>query len=414
MAEIRPFKAIRPQVEHVAEMAALPYDVYTRQEAKKAVAGRPLSFLNIDRPETAFSADADMYAPEVYESGADYLKKLQKEGYYQSEESPAYYLYELTMKGRSQTGLVACSAISDYENDIIKKHENTLKAKEEDRIRHITALGAQTGPIFLAYKGVEAMKGLQEEIKQTQTPLYEFSDADEVRQRIWLIDEPETVAKITSIFEEIPATYIADGHHRAASAVAVGKKLREENPEHTGNEEYNYFLSVLFAADELEIMDYNRVIKRSVGLTEDETMAKLLEKFTLLKSDGAPLKPEKKGQVALYIGAEWYLLEEKSDYVLSGPVDGMDVSFLQREVLGPIFGIEDPKTDKNISFVGGIKGLKELEKQVKEGALCAFGMYPTSMTELLAVADGGLLMPPKSTWFEPKLLSGIFIHSLTD
>ncbi len=412
MAIIKPFKAIRPQVENVAEMAALPYDVYTRQEAKEAVVGRPLSFLNIDRPETGFSAEYDMYSPEVYEAGRERFKELQRDGYYLQEEQPSYYLYELTMNGRSQTGLVACSAVSDYENAVIKKHENTLKAKEEDRIRHITALMAQTGPIFLAYKKSEEAMKLQAEIKETKAPLYEFVDEDNVGQRIWLINEEEWLQKLTAIFADIPATYIADGHHRAASAVAVGKKLREENPHHTGKEEYNYFLSVLFAADELEIMDYNRVIRSSVGLLAEEALTGILKKYTVVSRAKEPLQPQQKGQVVLFIGAEWYLLAEKGEYTVKGPVEGMDVSYLQREVLGPVFGIEDPKTDRNIDFVGGIKGLEELEKQVREGTLCAFGMYPTSMEELLEVADAGLLMPPKSTWFEPKLLSGIFIHSL--
>ncbi len=411
MAQIKSFKAIRPAQGLADQIAALPYDVYSRQEAKAAVAGHPKSFLNIDRPETQFEDGHDMYAPEVYEKAHDMIRNMIANGDFVQDEQPGYYLYELTMNGRTQTGIVACASIDDYVNGIIKKHENTREEKELDRIRHIDVTGMQTGPIFLAYRRNEALSAIVSEVKQQQIPCFAFTSEDGITHRGWTIFEENKIRRIGEAFSAIPQIYIADGHHRAASAVKVGLKRRAQHPDYTGEEEFNYFLSVLFPDEELMIMDYNRVVKDLNGLTEAEFLDKVAEKFVTEASE-TPVSPSQKSEIGMYLKSGWYKLTVKPEFQNAHPVDGLDVSVLQKELLAPVLGINDPRTDSRIDFVGGIRGLLELKRRVHTDCAVAFAMYPTSIGELFAVADAGLLMPPKSTWFEPKLRSGLFLHEI--
>ncbi len=411
MAEIRAFKAIRPAKGLADKIAALPYDVYSREEAAKVVEGDELTFLRVDRPETQFPPNYDMYAPEVYEKAASMLREMEEEGNFVQDEKPCLYVYELTMDGRAQTGIVAVSSVDDYINGVIRKHENTRKEKEADRIRHVDVCSAQTGPIFLAYNSNDAVKAILNEVKKGE-PDADFVSEDGVRHRTWTISDDSKIEGLVGIFAKIPNTYIADGHHRAASAVAVSKKRREEHPGYTGDEEFNYFLTVLFDADELKILDYNRVIKDLNGYTPDDFLRKLLEKFDISEKGKERFRPGKKGEMGLYLEGRWYALYVKEEFIKDDPVESLDVAYLQREVLSPILRISDPATDKRIDFVGGIRGLKELERRCELDAKVAFAMYPTDIHELFAVADAGLLMPPKSTWFEPKLRSGLFIHAI--
>lgn len=412
MAVVKPFICIRPAKEHAAEVAALPYDVYNRKEACAAVKGNPLSFLNIDRAETQFSDDVDTYADCVYEKARELLDSQIADGIYVTDAGDHYYLYELTMDGRSQTGIVACCSIDDYVNGVIKKHENTREEKELDRIRHVDTVNAQTGPIFLAYRQNTVLKEIVAEEK-TKPALYDFVSDDGIRHRVWRIDGADRTDAIEAAFAAIPSTYIADGHHRAASAVKVGLKRRTKHPGYTGEEPFNYFLSVLFPDEELMILPYNRVVRDLNGMSTKQFFEKLKEKFELEGIGKEPYAPVQKGTFGMYLGGTWYALKILPQYRSADPVKGLDVSILQDHLLAPVLGIGDPRTDKRIDFIGGIRGLKELERRVGEDMEVAFSMYPTSIEELLSVADAGLLMPPKSTWFEPKLRSGLFIHRLS-
>ena len=422
---VKPFAAVRPTASVADQVAALPYDVYDRAEAVAAVDGEPLSFLNIDRPETQFSADVDMYAPEVYAKARELFDARRADGTFVTEPAPCFYLYELTMGGRSQTGVVACCAIDDYLENVIKKHENTLEKKELDRIRHIDALDAQTGPIFLTYRDSDAIDILVAAVKKT-APLYDFAGEDGVTHRVWRMAAAseetacsQAYAGLVAAFAKVPCAYIADGHHRAASAVKVGLARREANPGYDGTEEFNYFMSVLFPASQLSILAYNRVVRDLNGLTKDEFLNALAGEngpFEIIHKQESQLEPIDKGAVGMYLDREWYGLGVKPEFESSDPVEGLDVSILQEKVLTPILGIGDPRTDERIEFVGGIRGLRELERKVNridargDGPAVAFAMFPTSIDELLDVADAGRLMPPKSTWFEPKLRSGLFAH----
>lgn len=422
---VKPFAAVRPTASVADQVAALPYDVYDRAEAVAAVDGEPLSFLNIDRPETQFPADADMYAPEVYAKARELFDARRADGTFVTEPAPCFYLYELTMNERSQTGVVACCAIDDYLENVIKKHENTLEKKELDRIRHIDALDAQTGPIFLTYRDSDAIDILVAAVKKT-APLYDFTGEDGVTHRVWRMAAAseevacsQAYAGLVAAFAKVPCAYIADGHHRAASAVKVGLARREANPGYDGTEEFNYFMSVLFPASQLSILAYNRVVRDLNGLTKDEFLNALAGEngpFEIIHTQESQLEPIDKGAVGMYLDREWYGLGVKPEFESSDPVDGLDVSILQEKVLAPILGIGDPRTDERIEFVGGIRGLRELERKVNridarsDGPAVAFAMFPTSIDELLNVADANRLMPPKSTWFEPKLRSGLFAH----
>ena len=411
MAVIRPFQCVRPRKDVADRVAALPYDVYNRQEAKKEVEREPLSFLKIDRAETNFDDSVDTYAPEVYQKAKEILNEEIARGIYEKDDSEAYYIYELTMNGRAQTGLVACASVDDYVNNVIKKHENTREDKEIDRITHVDTCSAQTGPIFLAYRAHDAINKRVEANKEKE-PVYDFTAVDGVKHRVWKMSDPEDVEAIRKAFENLNQIYIADGHHRAASAVKVGLKRRKENPAHTGKEEYNFFLSVLFPHDQLMIMDYNRSVTDLNGLTVPEFLEKIKENFEVEKVSGQ-VRPQEKGTFGMYLEDGWYVLKAKENlYEGKDAVGRLDVAVLQDYLLNPVLGIQDPRTDERIEFIGGIRGLSELEKKVKEGMKVSFSMYPTSITELFDVADQNLLMPPKSTWFEPKLRSGLFIHQI--
>ena len=411
MAVIRPFQCVRPRKDVADRVAALPYDVYNRQEAKKEVEREPLSFLKIDRAETNFDDSVDTYAPEVYQKAKEILNEEIARGIYEKDDSEAYYIYELTMNGRAQTGLVACASVDDYVNNVIKKHENTREDKEIDRITHVDTCSAQTGPIFLAYRAQDAINKRVEANKEKE-PVYDFTAVDGVKHRVWKMSDPDDVEAIRKAFENLNQIYIADGHHRAASAVKVGLKRRKENPAHTGKEEYNFFLSVLFPHDQLMIMDYNRSVTDLNGLTVPEFLEKIKENFEVEKVSGQ-VRPQEKGTFGMYLEDGWYVLKAKENlYEGKDAVGRLDVAVLQDYLLNPVLGIQDPRTDERIEFIGGIRGLSELEKKVKEGMKVSFSMYPTSITELFDVADQNLLMPPKSTWFEPKLRSGLFIHQI--
>ncbi|MBR5969970.1 MAG: DUF1015 domain-containing protein [Lachnospiraceae bacterium] len=419
MADIRPFRAYRPVKEKTAEIASLPYDVFSREEARVYVAEHPGCFLAIDRPETQFPPDADMYAPKVYQEAHDLLWKLIHEGTFVQEDVPCYYLYEQSFRGRTQCGIVAVASIDDYENGVIKKHENTREEKEQDRIRHVDVCNAQTGPIFLCYRRNESLSALIADIREEE-PAVAFEGADGSTNRVFVISDEMRIKTIQEAFASMNAVYIADGHHRCASAVKVGLQRREMGKVQ-GELPSDHFLSVLFADNELEILDYNRVVKDLNGLTPEEFLQALRKGFDVepwngeancfADVEGCP-KPHAKGCISMYLGEKWYLLSAHPSIRSIDAVDGLDVSLLQKHVLTPILGIEDPRTDARIDFVGGIRGLKELERRCKEDAKVAFAMCPTLLQDLFRVADEGRLMPPKSTWFEPKLLSGLFIHTL--
>ena len=440
MADIRPFRAIRPAADKAADVAALPYDVYSREEAAEAVKNRPYSFLNIDRPETMFAPEHDMYADDVYKAAKERYEKQKAEGIYIKDDTDCFYIYEQTMDGRTQTGIAALSSVDDYLNGICRKHENTVAAKELDRIHHVDVMSAQTGPIFLSYHADGRIDALVNTEKEKKTPVYDFISEDGIRHRVWIIADKDVVAELGRLFSEIKCTYIADGHHRAASAVKVALKRREEAAAKGGYDasaEYNFFLSVLFPDSELRIMDYNRVVKDLNGYSVSDFLEALeniynIECTSLLceaDSDDIDelLRPGEKYEVGMYLNGRTYKLKLKPEYAserAADPVKSLDVSVLQDEVLSKLLGIKDPRTDNRIRFIGGIRGLKELVKDAegftkeskaegslsKKGPAAAFAMYPTDISELFKVADAGLLMPPKSTWFEPKLRSGLFIH----
>lgn len=410
MADIKAFRGFRPRADLAERVAALPYDVYSRSEAKAEVEREPLSFLRIDRAETQFEDEVDMYSSAVYEKARETLDTMIQDGIYFQEDKEVYYIYELTMEGRTQTGIVACASVDDYQNNIIKKHENTREDKELDRIRHVDVCNAQTGPIFLAYR---AQKQIDEVVKQQKEkpPVYQFVSPDGIGHAVWVIDTDKDIRSIQESFQQVDSIYIADGHHRAASAVKVGLKRRAGNPDYNGTEAFNYFLSVLFPHDQLMIMPYNRVIRDLNGMAESEFLSRLEADFDI-EEQARPVSPDRKGTFGMYLNQKWYLLQAHADICKDDPVEGLDVSILQKEVFEKLLHISDPRTDKRIDFVGGIRGLQELERRANDDMCLAFSMYPTSILELFGVSDAGLLMPPKSTWFEPKLRSGIFIHQL--
>lgn len=412
MAKIKAFCCIRPREDLADKIAALPYDVYNRKEAKEVVSKNNLSFLKIDRAETQFDDSVDTYASQVYDKAKEIFESMVADGIYVTDDDECYYIYRLTMDGREQTGIVACASVDDYVNNVIKKHENTREEKEQDRIRHVDTLSAQTGPIFLAYRSKKTINDVVSKVMTEESPLYDFTAVDGIGHTVWKIAESKEVEIIKNAFAGIGEIYIADGHHRAASAVKVGLKRRKENPGYDGTEEFNYFLSVLFPDDQLMIMDYNRTVKDLNGLSEDEFIEKIKDNFEVTTLSEAK-HPDKKGKVSMYLSGKWYMLSAKKELLeINDPVLSLDVSLLQNYLLEPVLGIKDPRTDERIDFIGGIRGLKELEKRADSDMKVSFAMYPTSISELFDVADAGLLMPPKSTWFEPKLRSGLFIHRI--
>lgn len=414
MAIVKPFRAVRPAAEYAAQVAALPYDVMDSAEAREMVKGKPYSFLHVDKAEIDLDESIDIYDEKVYQKAKENLNKLIVDGILQKDAENRFYIYRLTMNGRSQAGIVGCCSIDDYENGIIKKHEFTRADKEEDRIRHVDTLDANTGPIFLAHRPQAGVSQLTRQWMEDHTPQADFTAEDGVGHTVWVIDDESVIKQIEADFAAMDALYIADGHHRCASAAKVGAKRRAENPAYTGEEEFNRFLAVIFPSDALEIMDYNRVVKDLNGNGETEFLEKLGKDFEVeVWAGNAPCKPQEKHSFGMYMAGRWYCLKAKEGAAdEADPVGRLDVSLLQNKVLAPILGIGDPRTDKRIDFIGGIRGLEELERRVNEGMAVAFAMYPTTMDDLMAIADAGLVMPPKSTWFEPKLRSGLFIHQL--
>ncbi|ATW23573.1 DUF1015 domain-containing protein [Candidatus Formimonas warabiya] len=415
MAVLKPFRALRPIPSLASKVAALPYDVMDSAEARLMVKGNPYSFLHVDKAEIDLDPAVDLYDGQVYEKAKKNLHKMVDAGTLVQDDQRCFYIYQQTMDGRAQTGLVGCTSIDDYLNNIIKKHELTRAEKEQDRIRHVDCCNANTGPIFLTYRAQGEINQIIEDWMGGHSPVCDFVSEDEIGHRVWVIDHASTITQLIRAFEQIETLYIADGHHRAASAVKVGLKRRTQFPQFRGDEEFNFFLAVLFPDEQLHIMDYNRVVKDLNGHTPDQFLEKVKEKFTVLAYQGTgPCRPPEKHSFGMYLGGQWYLLKaNEGTYQENDPMDRLDVSILQNNILTPILGIEDPRTDKRIDFVGGIRGLEELERRVQAGMQVAFSMFPTTIDDLMAIADAGAVMPPKSTWFEPKLRSGLFIHELS-
>ena len=381
-------------------------------EAKEMVKDNPYSFLHIDKAEIDLPKGTDIYSDEVYRKAKESLESLEKTGALIQDKKPCFYIYRQIMNGRSQTGIVGCASIDDYMNNVIKKHEHTLAKKEEDRIHHVDTCNANTGPIFLTYRKNDIISNTVNSWVISHESVYDFV-ADGVNQTVWVIDDEDIINTISTEFAKIDALYIADGHHRCASAVKVGQKRREKKPDYTGDEEFNFFLSVAFPDDELEIMDYNRVVKDLNGMSREEFLSSLSHSFEVEKVE-TQYKPAKRHTFGMLIENDWYKLSAKEQIIdESDPVKRLDVSILQDNLLSPILDIDDPKTNDRIDFIGGIRGLGELERRCKKDMKLAFAMYPTSIGDLMSIADANLIMPPKSTWFEPKLLSGIFIHHLS-
>ncbi|MBR2591062.1 MAG: DUF1015 domain-containing protein [Clostridia bacterium] len=412
MATIRAFQAVRPVTEKAVEVAALPYDVMSSAEAKEMTKGNALSFLHVDKAEIDLPEGTDLYDDKVYQKAAENLQKLQADGVMRQDEKPCIYIYRQVMNGRVQTGLVCCASADDYLNRVIKKHEFTRAQKEKDRIRHVDTCDANTGPIFLTYRDSKAVNTIVKQYIKDNMPVYNFTSGG-VLNVVWVIEDEALIAALINAFRDIPDLYIADGHHRAASAVKVAQLRRAQHPGYTGEEEFNYFLAVLFPESELAIMDYNRVVKDLNGLTQEAFLDKLSEKFTIEPMRDR-FKPKKRHEFGLYLGEKWYKMNLKSGICNeNNPLERLDVSVLQDHVLSPILGIDDPREDDRIDFIGGIRGLVGLEQRCHEDMCLAFALYPTGTEELMAIADSGNVMPPKSTWFEPKLLSGLFIHKLS-
>ena len=406
MASIQPFKAVRPQPEQASQVASRPYDVLNSKEAREEAAGNASSFLHITKSEIDLPENIDIHTPAVYEKAKENLDKFIQKGILFREEKPCYYIYQLVMNGRSQTGLVAASSVDDYEKDVIKKHEFTRPEKEQDRINHIKTSGAQTGNVFLAYRNVKELDNIIDNWKAGNHPVYNFTADDNISHTIWVVDKEETIAAITDIFASlVPATYIADGHHRAASAAKVRKALGA-----AASDDANYFLTTLFPSNQLYIMDYNRVVKDLNGLTEAELLQKLEADFKIEKVSAA-LAPANLHEFGMYLKGQWYKLTSKEGTYTTDPIGVLDVSILSNNVLDKWLGIKDQRTDKRIDFVGGIRGLGELEKRVNSGEMAvAFSLHPVTIQQLFDIADSGNVMPPKSTWFEPKLRDGLLTH----
>lgn len=413
MAVFRTFRALRPAKEKAAKVAALPYDVVNREEARKIGCQNKDSFLHVDRAEMDLEPEIDLYDAKVYEKARENLCKMEEDGVLVQDKKNCYYIYELTRKNKTQTGLVGCCSIDDYLNGKIKKHELTREDKEQDRIHHVDVCNANTGPIYLACRYTDILMDVMMQWKEKHDAVYDFVAEDDVRHRVWVIDDDSVLRIIEKEFEKISSVYIADGHHRAASAIKVGLKRREENPGYTGEEEFNFFLSVVFPYEQLTILPYNRVVLGLNGMEERAFLGSLKFNFELMLMPGFPCKPVEKHCMGMYLAGEWYHLRAWED-VYSGKdiVGQLDVSILQEKVLGPVLGIADPRTDNRICFIGGVKKPQELQELADRSGGAAFVLYPTSMEDLMAIADEGKLMPPKSTWFEPKLRSGLFIHKL--
>jgi uncharacterized protein (DUF1015 family) len=413
MATVKPFRGIRPPKEYVTEVASRPYDVLNSEEAREEAKGNEKSLYHIIKPEIDFPAGTDEHAPEVYEKAVENFRKFQKKGWLVQDKEEYYYVYAQTMNGRTQYGLVVGSYVDDYLNGKIKKHELTRKDKEEDRMKHVRINNANLEPVFFAYPDNPKLDAIvQETIKNT--PEYDFISADQIGHHFWIIDSPTTIGKITELFADIPYLYIADGHHRSAAAALVGAEKAKQNPNHTGKEEYNYFMAVCFPASQLRIMDYNRVVKDLNGLSKEDFLNKLSGDFYITPKGETVYHPEKLHNFSMYLDKQWYSLDAKQGrYNDQDPIGVLDVTISSNLILDQILEIKDLRTDKRIDFVGGLRGLEELKRRVDSGEMAvALALYPVSMKQLIDIADTGNIMPPKTTWFEPKLRSGLVIHSL--
>ena len=413
MAIIRPFKAYRPIKEHVKDIAALPYDVMSSKEARGMVKNNKYSFLHVDRAEVNLDESVGEYDKVVYDTAKKVLENMIEEGLYIQEKAPAIYIYQQIMDGRGQKGIVCCTSVDDYINNIIKKHERTRLLKEIDRVNHVDICNANTGPIFLTYRNNNEISSIVEEWTKKE-PVYDFISEDGNGHRAWIIDDNIVIEKLVKLFKSIKYLYIADGHHRSASAVKVALKRRKQLGKYTGNEEFNYFLSIIYPDTELKVFDYNRTVKDLNGLSEEEFFSKVEESFYLSKSESnKPVSPKNKHEFGMYMNKQWFILRAKDgSFDESNPIDSLDVSILQNNLLNPILGISDPTKSERIEFIGGIRGLKELENRADTDMKVSFSMYATTIDDIMNVADSGKTMPPKSTWFEPKPRSGIFIHKL--
>lgn len=414
MSMIKPFRAVRPAKDLAKDIGALPYDVYNFDEAKAIVKAQPKSFLKIDRAETFFGEQVTNQSPKVYEKAREVLYEMLSKGEFVQEKEAVLYLYELTMNHRSQVGIVSCSSVDEYLSGAIKKHENTRADKEEDRIKHVDYCNANTGPIFLTYRSKEEINSITKAWQANHETLFDFVADDGVGHKAWLVDDRNIIDALVRAFGDIEAVYIADGHHRAASAVKVAQKRRRALPNYTGEEPFNFFLSVSFPDDQLMILPYNRLVKDLNGMSKSDYLAAVRKNFDIIKESEVGIEPKEKAMFSMFLEGKWYLLKaKKGTYNTGDPVLSLDVSLLQLNILSEILGIGDPRVDERIDFVGGIRGLEELERRVGKDMEVAFALYPTSINELMAIADAGKLMPPKSTWFEPKLRSGLFIHLLS-
>ena len=411
MATFKPFKALRPKPEFAKDIASRPYDVLNAAEAKDEAKGNNLSFLRVIKPEIEFSEMIDPYDQKVYDKGLENLKKLSSKGYLIKEQKASYYVYRLTMEGREQTGIVGCCDYQEYYDGRIKKHELTRTAKENDRVRHVETQNANAEPVFFSYRGVQNINLLIEKIV-TFEPVYNFVAEDEIKHELWIVNDDKDISLIEFEFNDVPDLYVADGHHRTAAAARVGQKKKDDNPDHNGTEEYNFFMAVLFSDDQLKIYDYNRVIQDLNGKSPIDFISELEETFYVTKLIEA-FPPCEKGLFSMYLENQWYSLKPKDRIFTENPKANLDVTFLSEKILSPILGIEDLRKDTRIDFVGGIRGLNELERRVDSKEMkVAFALFPVSMDELISIADAGEIMPPKTTWFEPKLRSGLFIHEL--
>jgi len=413
--KIRAFKGFRPVAGFASRVASRPYDVLDSDEARVEAKDNPWSFLNVVKPEITLPADIDHYSAEVYQAGSRNFLKLVNDGVFFQDRQACLYIYELTMHGRSQTGIVACAAVEDYMQGRIKKHELTRPDKENDRKNHVRVSMLNAEPVFFAYKAVAQLDTIVNRITGTE-PAYDFTAEDDIRHRFWVVNDAVTIDSIITAFAAMPATYVADGHHRTAAAALVGHDLQQNNPTHTGNEEYNYFLAVHFPDNQLEIFDYNRVIKDLNGHTDVSLLEAISAAFTVGPASKQQIRPSALHQISMYMQGNWYLLQAKpGTYDDSDPIGVLDVTILSQHILEPVLNIRDLRTDKRIDFVGGIRGLGELERRVNSGEMAvAFAMYPVSMKQLMDIADNDLIMPPKVTWFEPKLRSGLVVHSLQE
>ncbi len=407
MASIRPFRALRPQQNLAEKVASRPYDVLNSQEAREEVKGNSLSFLHITKAEIDLPESVDVHSQQVYDKARENLRAFLNDGTLFKEGSPAYYIYQLIMNGRSQTGLVCVSSVDDYFKGLIKKHEFTRPEKEKDRIDHMKTIEAQTGNVFLAYNNVHEIDVLIYNWKNSKQPVYDFTADDGIQHTVWVVDEQATIDEITRLFtEKVPATYIADGHHRAASAARVSDAL-------PGNEDARYFLTTIFPASELAILDYNRLVKDLNGMDADDFISAIQDEFTITKTLD-PVKPSQLHEFGMYLDKQWYILTARKDTYTTDPIGVLDVTILSNNILDKLLDIKDQRTDKRIDFVGGIRGLKELEKRVDSGEMkVAFSLYPVTIRQLFDIADSGNVMPPKSTWFEPKLRDGLLTHDLS-